>query len=81
MTTYSCCVVNFLGCSDGDVRLVGSEGSYQGTVEVCYDNLWGLIDDDGWGISDATVVCRQLGFQKAKSMLNIIKNFHYFLFL
>ena len=49
-------------CSNGDVRLTGGESDSDGTVEVCYNNIWGLIHVSGWGESDASVVCRQLGF-------------------
>ena len=42
------------------MRLVGSSDS-EGTVEVCINNLWGLIGDAGWNNADAVVVCRQLG--------------------
>ena len=47
-------------CNDGDVRLVGGKNSHEGTVEICYNNIWGMVSDFNWGKSDATVVCRQL---------------------
>lgn len=50
-----------------EVRLNGSSSSYQGRVEVRYAGIWGTIDDNGWDIFDATVVCRQLGFAGAVS--------------
>lgn len=49
------------GCTNGDVRLIGGGFGNEGTVEVCFNNLWGLIADSGWNDADARVVCRKLG--------------------
>lgn len=58
---------NCTACSDGEVKLVGGTKTSQGTVEVCYYNLWGLVSDANWNDKAASVVCRQLGFNAGTS--------------
>ena len=55
-------ILSSLGCTTGVVRLVGSSYAYRGRVEICVNNVWGTVCDDYFGISDARVVCRQLGY-------------------
>ncbi len=52
-------------CPEGAVRLIGSSttNTLQGRIEVCNQNEWGTVCGNSWGMEDARVVCRQLGYQ------------------
>ena len=48
----------------GMLRLINSAGianNNTGRLEVFHDGVWGTVCDDGFGNTDAAVVCRQLG--------------------
>ena len=58
-------------CNDYEVRLVGGSTEYEGRVEVCYNEAWGTICDDGFDSNDATVVCGQAGYSRLGKLLQV----------
>ena len=48
--------------TNGTLRLVESNPPNEGRVEVFINGQWVRVCDDGWDDTEASVVCRQLGF-------------------
>ena len=63
----ACIIIIFLyvDCTDYDVRLVGGQSPYEGTVEVCNYHSWGQVLDSGWGNKEAQVICNQLSYNNS----------------
>ena len=59
-----CSLISVVFCNNGELRLAGSTNIGQGRVEICINETWGTICDDSWGIEDAGVACRVLGFSR-----------------
>ena len=51
-------------CGDGNVKIAGSSTLGLGRVEICVNGTWGTICTDYWDNSDASVVCKQLGYSE-----------------
>ena len=53
------------------MRLVGGTAASEGRVEFCQSGTWGTVCDDAWGVNDATVVCRQLGYADVSKCIHL----------
>ena len=49
----------------GHLRLTNGYAPSVGRVEIWHSDQWNTVCDDFWSITDARVVCRQLGYQGA----------------
>ena len=60
--------INISQCASGEVRLAAGSTSYEGRVEFCIGDTWTTIcafNVHIWDSLDATVLCRQFGFQSS----------------
>ncbi|KAL9954260.1 hypothetical protein ACROYT_G041775 [Oculina patagonica] len=67
------CKVDNVSVNEFAVRLRGADGgnhSKEGRVEVFYGGLWGTVSAKKWDLTDALVVCRQLGYTKVEETYN-----------
>ncbi|XP_030853938.1 CUB and sushi domain-containing protein 2 isoform X4 [Strongylocentrotus purpuratus] len=48
------------------IRLVNGNRPSEGRVEVFRGRSWGTVCDDYWGIEDANVACKMLGYERAE---------------
>ena len=53
------------------LRLADGNNVGEGRVEIFFDNSWATVCDDGWDNTDATVVCKQLGFSTSGSAVSL----------
>ena len=54
--------VVYSNCTTGDIRLTDGPSEYEGRVEICMNGVWGSVCDYGWDTSEATTICKQLGY-------------------
>ncbi|XP_076436243.1 scavenger receptor cysteine-rich type 1 protein M160-like [Babylonia areolata] len=59
------------------LQLVNGSDATQGRVEVQHNGQWGTICDDHWGLAEAQVACRNLGFGGASIFAVPMSNAYY----
>ena len=48
--------------AEASLRLTGGRDEYEGNVEVYHEGVWGGVCDDEWDLSEAEIVCNDLGY-------------------
>ena len=48
--------------TDLSIRLVNGTNEKEGRVEIYWNNQWSTVCDDYWDYTEATVMCKQLGY-------------------
>ncbi|KAL2079923.1 hypothetical protein ACEWY4_023716 [Coilia grayii] len=61
VVSSNCKVLSNVYCEHNKARLVGGGHRCGGRVELWHNQQWGTVCDDNWDLSDANVVCAQLG--------------------
>ena len=56
--------------SQGDLRLRGGTVEQKGRLEIYFSGEWGVICDNGFEDVDATVACKQLGYDEGTAWHN-----------
>uniref|UniRef100_A0A1X7ULL6 Deleted in malignant brain tumors 1 protein n=1 Tax=Amphimedon queenslandica TaxID=400682 RepID=A0A1X7ULL6_AMPQE len=49
-------------CEEGEIRLKDGASAASGRIELCHEGTWGTICSDFWDNTDASVLCKQMGY-------------------
>ena len=50
-------------CNDYDIDFVNGLSKNEGKLLMCLNGVWGAFCENSLGISEANVICQQLGYQ------------------
>ena len=74
MCTISTCLeMDYVLFIVGDLRLVNSTSTnaLSGRLEIFLQGQWGTVCDDFFGLDEANVACKQLGYPSANGVGNV----------
>ena len=57
--------LNITPSSSIEIRLVGGSTKNEGRIEIRGQGKWGTVCDDSFGLDDANVICKMLGYPSA----------------
>ena len=57
-------ILFLVACEGNGIRVMFGSSEYEGTLEICENNIWGSIAGMAWGDTNAAVVCAELGFSR-----------------
>ena len=65
---WSVCFIDYVSlssnCTDYDVRLHHGPSPSRGTVQICFNGVWGTVCNGGIRYRAPEVLCTQLGYQR-----------------
>ncbi|XP_019855132.1 PREDICTED: scavenger receptor cysteine-rich domain superfamily protein-like [Amphimedon queenslandica] len=62
--------VQYSNCTTGNIRLTGGSNQFEGRVELCVNGVWGSVCDNSWDSTEASTVCKQLGYEVSSYKTN-----------
>ncbi|CAI8051118.1 Neurotrypsin, partial [Geodia barretti] len=62
-------------CNNGDIRLADGPYDSDGRLEICFDQRYGAICDNGFGSTEAAIACRQLGYNDGQGAIALPNGF------
>ena len=62
-------------CNETEVTLVDGLRPGEGRVKICLNGVWSSVCSKSWDISDATVVCQQLGYDECRFNLLLVPSY------